>query len=66
MQNKEPEGDIIVIDCAYIRENIAKEIAWYESKGYTLRSHAIYETRGWHLTMASLIFIKYTQEHTHP
>jgi hypothetical protein len=58
MQFKETEGYIIVIDCAYVRANIAEEIAWYESQGYTLRSHAIYETRGLHVIMVSLIFIK--------
>ena len=58
MTNKEPEGDILVIDCAYVRSKIADEIAWYESQGYTLRSHAIYETTGYHITMVSLIFIK--------
>lgn len=58
MQFKEPEGDIIVIDCAYVRENIAEAIAWYESQGYSLRSHAVYETRGFHIRMVSLIFIK--------
>lgn len=61
MQFKEPEGDIIVIDRAYVRTDIAEEIARYESQGYTLRSHALYETTGYHITMASLIFIKNTK-----
>lgn len=61
MQFKEPEGDIIVVDRAYVRSEIAEEIALYESQGYTLRSHALYETNGYHLTMASLIFIKNTK-----
>ena len=58
MQFKEPEGDIIVVECAYFMAEITEKIALYESRGYTLRSHAIYETNGYHLTMASLIFIK--------
>lgn len=62
MQFKGPEGDIIVIDHVYIRASIAEEIAKYESQGYTLRSHAVYETGAFHLTMVSLIFIK----NTHP
>ena len=58
MQFKEPEGDIIAVDRAYVRAEIAEEIARYESQGYTLRSHAIYETTGFHIRMVSLIFIK--------
>lgn len=58
MQNKEPEGDILVIDCAYVRSKIADEIAWYESQGYALRSHAVYQTTNLCITMVSIIFIK--------
>lgn len=61
MQYKEPEGDIFVIDRVYIMGEIAEAIAWYESQGYALRSHAVYETGEFHLTMSSLIFIKNTK-----
>ncbi len=37
MQFKEPEGDIIVVDRAYVRAEIAEEIARYESQGYAFR-----------------------------
>ncbi len=63
MQFKEPEGDIIVVDCAYDRADIAEAIAWYESRGYTFRSHAVYQRTDWHFTPVSLIFIKTPPDH---
>lgn len=62
MQFKETLGAVIVIDCAYVRSEIAEEIVLYESQGYTLRSHAVYELPSKHFTMVSLIFIR----NTHP